>query len=242
MSRQNSREISNINVTLNGHEVGIERSINENAPFSDVKVLLLKGADGGVIDQQQSDWSQSDNTKVDYIKNKPTLGTASALDVPESGNASTDEVVKGDDTRLTDSRTANGGMADNVGHKLKISDGTNEVEFNGSTNVTFKSLDIRVQVTTSDWASVVDADGYYRKTIYLLNNQYMDTYFKTSVRLTGSDDSTLPTAEQIAAYNLIDIFDMPLSLSTNVLTLKAKTKPTNGFYIKVSGTSITASA
>lgn len=242
MSRQNSREVSSLEVTRNGSEIEINAFGNGTKPFDDVKVLLLKGADGGVIDQQQTDWDQDDNTKVDYLKNKPTLGTASALDVPESGNASTDEVVKGDDTRLTDSRTANGGMADNVGHKLTISDGTNEVEFNGSTNVTFKSLDIRVQVTTSDWASVVDADGYYRKTIYLLNNQYMDTYFKTSVRLTGSDDSTPPTAAQIAAYNLIDIFDMPLSLSTNVLTLKAKTKPTNGFYIKVSGTSITASA
>lgn len=170
------------------------------------------------------------------------LGTAAFKNVPASGNAGTTDVVLGSDTRLTDSRTANGGMADNVGHKLKISDGTNEVEFNGSTNVTFKSLDVRVQITTSDWTSVVDADGYYKKTIYLLNDQYMDTYFKTSVRLTGSDDSTLPTAEQIAAYNLIDIFDMPLSLSTNVLILKAKTKPTNGFYIKVSGKIITASA
>jgi len=56
--------------------------------------------------QVQSDWNQSTNTEPDYIKNKPTLGTASTLDVPVSGNASTSEVVKGDDTRLTDSRNA----------------------------------------------------------------------------------------------------------------------------------------
>ena len=39
------------------------------------------------------------------LSNKPTLGTAAALDVPASGNASTSQVVKGDDTRLTNSRT-----------------------------------------------------------------------------------------------------------------------------------------
>ena len=41
----------------------------------------------------------------DDLDNKPTLGSAAALDVPESGNASSSEVVKGDDTRLTDART-----------------------------------------------------------------------------------------------------------------------------------------
>lgn len=40
------------------------------------------------------------------LTNKPTLGTASALDVPASGNASTAEVVIGTDTRLTDARPA----------------------------------------------------------------------------------------------------------------------------------------
>lgn len=56
--------------------------------------------------QIQSDYAQNDNTKLDYIKNKPTLGTAAAKDVPSSGDASTTEVVMGNDTRLTDSRNA----------------------------------------------------------------------------------------------------------------------------------------
>lgn len=47
-------------------------------------------------------------TSGDYddLTDKPTLGTAAAKDVPASGNASTTEVVMGDDTRLTDSRNA----------------------------------------------------------------------------------------------------------------------------------------
>ena len=56
--------------------------------------------------QIQSDWSQSDNTKLDYIKNKPTLGTAAAKNVPSTGDASTSEIVLGNDSRLTDARNA----------------------------------------------------------------------------------------------------------------------------------------
>ena len=90
--------------------------------------------------QIQTDWNQSDNTKVDYIKNKPenlvqdanyvhtdnnydasaknavdSLGTASTKDIPTSGNASTTEVVMGNDTRLTDARTP-------VSHNHTVSD------------------------------------------------------------------------------------------------------------------------
>lgn len=36
---------------------------------------------------EQSDWAQSDNTKVDYIKNKPTLGTAAAADTTDFATA-----------------------------------------------------------------------------------------------------------------------------------------------------------
>ena len=79
----------------------------------------------------QSDWNENDTAELDYIKNKPQnlvqdasyvhtdnnydataknkvdlLGTASTKDAPASGNASTTQVVMGDDTRLTDARPA----------------------------------------------------------------------------------------------------------------------------------------
>lgn len=44
----------------------------------------------------------------------PTLGTAAAKNIPATGNASATEVVYGTDTRLTNSRTANGGNAATV--------------------------------------------------------------------------------------------------------------------------------
>ena len=55
--------------------------------------------------QIQSDWNQTSGTAKDFIKNKPTLGTASTLDVATSGDASATQVVKGDDSRLSDART-----------------------------------------------------------------------------------------------------------------------------------------
>ena len=47
-------------------------------------------------------------TKANWnnVSNKPTLGTASALNVAETGNATDTQVVKGNDTRLSDSRPA----------------------------------------------------------------------------------------------------------------------------------------
>lgn len=79
----------------------------------------------------QSDWTEDDTSDLSYIKNKPenlvqdanyvhtdnnyddtskgkvdALGTASTKDVPASGNASTTQVVMGNDTRLFDARPA----------------------------------------------------------------------------------------------------------------------------------------
>ena len=62
---------------------------------------LAQGQSGGV----QSDWNEADDTQLDYIKNKPTLGTASSKDVPTSGDAGNTEVVLGSDSRLSDART-----------------------------------------------------------------------------------------------------------------------------------------
>ena len=39
--------------------------------------------------QVQTDWSESDNTKVDYIKNKPTLGVGSSSGVASSSRCYT---------------------------------------------------------------------------------------------------------------------------------------------------------
>lgn len=48
----------------------------------------------------QANWAESSSAAASFIQNKPTLGTASALDVATTGDASTTQVVKGDDTRV----------------------------------------------------------------------------------------------------------------------------------------------
>ncbi|MBO7535763.1 MAG: hypothetical protein J6T34_01290 [Bacilli bacterium] len=54
--------------------------------------------------QVNSDWNASSG--LAEILNKPTLGTAAAKDVAVSGDASSTEVVMGNDSRLSDSRPA----------------------------------------------------------------------------------------------------------------------------------------
>ena len=66
----------------------------------------LSGIATGAEVNVQSDWNVSDSSSDAFIKNKPTLGTASSKNVASSGNASSTEVVMGNDTRLTDSRNA----------------------------------------------------------------------------------------------------------------------------------------
>ena len=48
----------------------------------------------------QANWTELSSAAASFIQNKPTLGTASALDVATTGDASTTQVVKGDDTRV----------------------------------------------------------------------------------------------------------------------------------------------
>lgn len=71
--------------------------------------LLTSGAAFTALADKVNSSSLADvATSGDYVDltNKPTLGTASAKDVPVTGNASTAQVVTGNDTRLTDSRNA----------------------------------------------------------------------------------------------------------------------------------------
>jgi len=64
----------------------------------------LNGIAAGAEVNVNADWNATSGDA--QIMNKPTLGTAAAKDVPSSGNASTTQVVMGNDSRLTNSRPA----------------------------------------------------------------------------------------------------------------------------------------
>ena len=68
----------------------------------DQRILIPTGGDINV----QTDWDVNDSSSDAYLKNKPTLGSAASKDVATSGNASTTQVVMGNDSRLSDSRPA----------------------------------------------------------------------------------------------------------------------------------------
>lgn len=91
-------------ITPEGSRLYIDLANNGIYEYKNNQYVSFGGGGGGGA-QIQSDWEQSDNTRVDFIKNKPTLGTSSALNVAVSGDASISEVVKGDDSRLSDART-----------------------------------------------------------------------------------------------------------------------------------------
>ena len=92
-----------------------------DAPFTDVEIKtgaqLLARYERHTHDDRYYTESETDtklsekaassqtHTKA-QISDFPTLGTASSKDVASSGNASTSQVVMGNDTRLTDSRKA----------------------------------------------------------------------------------------------------------------------------------------
>ena len=80
--------------------------------LSDVDITSPATDDGLVYNGTSGKWENKALADVAFsgaygdLSNTPTLGTAAAKDVPASGNASTTQVVMGNDTRLTDARNA----------------------------------------------------------------------------------------------------------------------------------------
>ena len=114
----------------------------------------------------QSDWNEADNTKDSFIKNKPTLGTAAALDVAASGNASSTQVVKGDDTRLeSDTFVCNYNLSNNTMDK------TPEEIYNAyiaGKTVLCKSGPTIMYLTQTD---IYNTDSYYLRFQQIINPQ-----------------------------------------------------------------------
>lgn len=114
--------------------------------------VVLAASDVGAANASHS------HTKSD-ISDLGTIGTAAALDVPVSGNASTSQVVKGDDTRLTDSRTPTSHThvkADITDFPTipTVNDATFTVQQNGTTKGTFSanaSSNATANIVTDQW-------------------------------------------------------------------------------------------
>ena len=133
---------------------------------------------GGGAAQVQSDWNQSDNTAVDYIKNKPTLGTAAAKN-------STNAVTVGS-TAVVESGAVYGAINDTIPLKNSVSTKT--------ANTKLDTAGVAVDVTwtglTSFYGSYVWTDGtniYYSSgsTQYVLDKSTSTWSAKTWMGLTS---------------------------------------------------------
>lgn len=73
--------------------------------------VLEEAPAGGTWGSIEGDLSEQEDLQaaLDAKANASALGTSAALNVPASGNAAAGEVVKGNDSRLVDSRTPTGG-------------------------------------------------------------------------------------------------------------------------------------
>lgn len=148
-------------LTENGVSHTIERIVN-----------LLKGKSNAGHKHTKSD-----------ITDFPTLGTASSKDVASSGNASTTQVVMGNDTRLSDARKASDVFAW-AKASTKPTYTKSEV---GLTNVDNTS-DTSKPVSTAQQTAI--------DTAYTNSNKYTD---KKVADLIGSAPETMDTLEEVAA-------------------------------------------
>ena len=132
-----------------------------------------------------------------------------------------------------------GGSANSVGHDLYIDLNQHSVGFNGYSEHTFRVLCIYAEISANNWSATVDSDGYYTNTVTL--SQAFSTYTMLFISCCGALGATDdPTSAQKASYNLVDKFVFPDNLSsTNEMTVKAKTKPTDTFYVLVNGHKLT---
>ena len=159
-------------------------------------------------------WSKA-STKPSYsyseIQNTPSLGTAASKDVAASGDASSSQVVMGDDSRLTDSRTPTSHTHGNVtnagalqttdisiasGDKLVVTDSSDggkvartSAEFDGLTDTkcltkkgTFEDF-----VPNSSFASLASQVSTNQTNILSVEDMVCDTEFSTATAYAVGD-------------------------------------------------------
>ena len=113
---------------------------------------------GGGVAQVQSDWSQSDNTQVDYIKNKPSLATvatsgsyADLSNTPTISDATISVCIDGD---VVDSFTLNQSSAKTIdlGSAVQVQSDWDEADSSSMAYILNKPTIPAAQVN-SDWNS-----------------------------------------------------------------------------------------
>lgn len=136
---------------VSGLGVGIGTAYGTNDGVNDSWTFGLTGMSNVAFSGDYSD-----------LSNLPTLGTAAALDVPASGNASSTQVVKGDDTRLTDARTPASHIHGNITNDGKVGSASGKILTTG-TDGAVQASDSITKSMISDFPSLatVATSGSY---------------------------------------------------------------------------------
>lgn len=160
----------------------------------------------------QADWDETDPEENSFIKNKPLLGTASGMDIPESGDASNGQVVLGNDSRLTDARNAadvyNWAKAENPPTYTKSDVGLGNVDNTSDANKPVSTaqqtaLDAKTDLTNiSDVEATTTASKAYTTGEYLIYGGVL--YKVTSDIASGGTITTSGVSANVTAVKVTD--------------------------------------
>lgn len=178
-------------------------------------------------------------TAFEIGKGTSNSARSNALEVDWSGNVLASGTITDGTGNVLSNKLNASDSASSVGHNLYIDLNQHSVGFNGYSEHTFRVLCIYAEISANNWSATVDSDGYYTNTVTL--SQAFSTYTMLFISCCGALGATDdPTSAQKAAYSLVDKFVFPDNLtSTKEMTVKAKTKPTDTFYVLVNGHKLT---
>jgi trimeric autotransporter adhesin len=162
----------------------------------------------------------------DDLSGKPTLGTSSTKDAPTTGNASSTQVVLGNDTRLSDARTPSSTLAHAASHAAGVKASYNDQVAGMTANVFIRANN----VGTAGNSITLTFDG--GDDIYTVLAAWNAANTSNTAEFVSGDDSQVPDdGEEItlsggAAAGADPVFDQRLN-TTNDVTFKQITLSDN---------------
>ena len=231
MSRQNSRDVGGLEVTLNGHQIEIDPIGNGTKTIDDVKVMLLKGQQGDPgLPADMTAIAPAFSSSVSYavgdlvIYNNKLYKCTTAHSGAWNINDFTQTNVVSEPARS---------VANALRFRYSTLSPYARVDYNGSSQVELRIATIYAEINATNWSSTPNASGYYTNVVDLPFP--INTYWRPIVDVFGVDENTKPTSAEKAAFNLCDDFYFEDGTACETLTVKAKTKPTTTFNISING-------
>ena len=204
-------------------EMEVEYITEEEQPIIDLIDNVVPNPEGEATDTLEKIKIENtiydlNNFSGDYndLTNKPTLGTASSKDVAASGNASSTQVVMGNDTRLTDRRGStwgqiNGTLANQTDLKGALDDIGTRIDGiialpDGSTTADAELRDIRTGVHGATFNSAGDAVRANAEQLYNMKTGFDGVEYPSPVEMVQGCDQLLSDAID-DAYDVIGAVD-----------------------------------